>query len=202
MTKVKFCGIKRIEDIEICNELHPDYVGFVFYVKSKRYVDQIDAKSLKEKLDKRIMTVGVFVNENIDTIAKIANDKTIDLIQLHGDEDKEYIKHLRDKTKVPIIKAFKISSENDIIEANKSVADYVLLDSGAGTGVTFNWELIKGINRDYFLAGGLDADNVGMAIKMLNPFAVDVSSGIETDGVKDKSKMELFIKQKEINNDK
>ena len=97
---------------------------------------------------------------------------------------------------------FKISSENDIIEANKSVADYVLLDSGAGTGVTFNWELIKGINRDYFLAGGLDADNVGMAIKMLNPFAVDVSSGIETDGVKDKSKMELFIKQKEINNDK
>lgn len=194
MVKVKFCGIKRIEDINICNELLPDYIGFVFYDKSKRYIKPADAKVLKEKLDKKILAVGVFVNECIKTIVEIANDKIIDLIQLHGNEDNDYIKHLQEKTKAPIIKAFKISSENDIIEANESIADYVLLDSGAGTGMTFNWELIKGMNREYFLAGGLDADNVGNAIKILNPFAVDVSSGIEIDGVKDRNKMLSFIK--------
>ena len=193
MVKIKFCGIKRIEDIDICNELKPDYIGFVFFDKSKRFIKPIDAKTLKEKLDRSIKSVGVFVNEEIDKIVEIVNDEIIDLIQLHGDEDDEYIRHLKEKIKMPIIKAFKILSKNDIIEANESIADYVLLDSGAGTGMTFDWELIKGIKRDYFLAGGLDQNNVAEAIEKLNPFAVDVSSGIETDGCKDKNKMIEFI---------
>ena len=191
--KVKFCGIKRIEDIDICNELKPDYIGFVFFDKSKRFIKPIDAKALKEKLNKNILAVGVFVNEKIDKIVEIVNDEIIDLIQLHGDEDNDYIKHLKDKVKLPIIKAFKVSSKNDIINIDKCLADYVLLDSGAGTGTTFDWELIKGVNRDYFLAGGLRTENVESAIKELRPFAVDVSSGIETDGVKDKSKMSKFL---------
>ena len=116
-------------------------------------------------------------------------------MQLHGDEDDEYIRHLKEKTKTPIIKAFKILSKNDIIGANESIADYVLLDSGAGTGMIFDWELIKGIKRDYFLAGGLDQNNVAEAIEKLNTFAVDVSSGIETDGYKNKNKMIEFIKK-------
>lgn len=193
--KVKFCGIKRKEDIDICNELKPDYIGFVFFDKSKRFIKPIDAKDLKEKLNKSILVVGVFVNEEIDKIVEIVNDEIIDLIQLHGDEDDEYILHLKEKTKAPIIKAFKIYSKNDIIEANESIADYVLLDSGAGTGMTFDWELIKNVKRDYFLAGGLNASNVEEAIEKLNPFAVDVSSGIEMDGVKDRNKMISFIKK-------
>ncbi len=193
MVKVKFCGIKRIEDIDICNELKSDYIGFVFYDKSKRYIKPIDAKVLKGNLDKNILAVGVFVNEEINKIVEIVNEGIIDLVQLHGDEDDEYIRHLKEKTKAPTIKALKILSKNDILEANESIADYVLLDSGAGTGITFDWELIKGINRDYFLAGGLDANNVAEAIETLNPFAVDVSSGIETDGSKDRNKMLTFI---------
>ena len=195
MVKIKFCGIKRIEDIDICNELKPDYIGFVFFDRSKRFIKPIDAKTLKEKLDRSIKSVGVFVNEEIDKIVEIVNEGIIDLVQLHGDEDDEYIRHLKEKTKTPIIKAFKILSKNDIIGANESIADYVLLDSGAGTGMIFDWELIKGIKRDYFLAGGLDANNVAEAIEKLNTFAVDVSSGIETDGYKNKNKMIEFIKK-------
>lgn len=195
MVKIKFCGIKRIEDIDICNELKPDYIGFVFFDRSKRFIKPIDAKTLKEKLDRSIKSVGVFVNEEIDKIVEIVNEGIIDLVQLHGDEDDEYIRHLKEKTKTPIIKAFKILSKNDIIGANESIADYVLLDSGAGTGMIFDWELIKGIKRDYFLAGGLDQNNVAEAIEKLNTFAVDVSSGIETDGYKNKNKMIEFIKK-------
>lgn len=195
MVKVKFCGIKRIEDIDICNELKPDYIGFVFFDKSKRFIKPIDAKALKEKLNKNILAVGVFVNETIDKIVEIVNEDIINLIQLHGDENDEYIRHLKEMVKVPIVKAFKILSKNDIIEANESIADCVLLDSGAGTGMTFDWELIKGIKRDYFLAGGLNVNNVVEAIEKLKPFAVDVSSGIETDGVKDKNKMIEFIRR-------
>ena len=193
MVKVKFCGIKRIDDIDICNELKPDFIGFVFFDRSKRFIKPIDAKTLKEKLDRSIKSVGVFVNEEIDKIVEIVNEGIIDLVQLHGDEDDEYIRHLKEKTKAPIIKAFRISGKCDTIEIEKSYADYVLLDSGAGTGMTFDWELIKGIKRDYFLAGGLDISNVAEAVEKLNPFAVDVSSGIETDGCKDKNKMIEFI---------
>ena len=125
--------------------------------------------------------------------ADLLNKGTIDIAQLHGSEDEEYILRLRSLTGKPLIKAIKVQSEADIVAADKSGADYVLLDSGAGTGMTFNWELIKGIKRPYFLAGGLSPENVADAIRTLNPFAVDVSSGIETDGLKDESKMTDFV---------
>lgn len=192
MTKIKFCGLSHPCDIEAANELNPAYIGFVFAPKSKRYVTWEQAASLKRLLNPDIKTVGVFVNEPPENIAYSLNDGTIDIAQLHGKEDENDIKQLRRYTKKTIIKAFRIKTANDILAAEQCSADYILLDSGAGTGTVFDWELIQNIKRPYFLAGGLDADNVGAAIKMLHPYAVDVSTGIETDGKKDKTKMAAF----------
>lgn len=193
MTKIKLCGLSRIIDIETANELNVDYIGFVFASNSKRYIDKPTAKNLKEKLNKNIKAVGVFVNENIETIIDYITKDMIDIVQLHGDENNDYINELKTIIHKPIIKAFKISSEKDISLANDSIADYILLDSGAGDGKVFDWNLIKDINRNYFLAGGLTIDNVSSAIKTLKPYAVDVSSGIETNSLKDKNKMKQFV---------
>lgn len=192
MTKIKLCGLSRLCDIEIANELKPDYIGFVFASKSKRYVTYKKATELKSLLSPEILTVGVFVNEHPQDVAKLLQNGIIDIAQLHGDEDEDYIQRLRTLTGKPIIKAFRIGNEADISKAEQSTADCVLLDSGAGTGTVFDWGLVKSIRRPYFLAGGLDADNVANAVKALHPFAVDVSSGIETNGVKDKTKMAAF----------
>ena len=194
-TKIKLCGLSRPEDIETANRLKPDYIGFVFAEKSKRYVNPEKAAELKSLLSSEIKAVGVFVNEKPKVIAEILQAGTIDMAQLHGSEDEEYIKSLRKLTDRPIIQAFKIESEKDILAAESSSADYVLLDSGAGTGVTFDWSLIKNIKRPYFLAGGLSPDNVDEAIKVLQPWAVDVSSGIETNGLKDPAKMQAFVEK-------
>lgn len=195
MSKIKLCGLTRIEDIEAVNELKPDYIGFVFASKSKRYISPQKAKILKDLLDPSIKAVGVFVNEKTENIAKLLNENIIDIAQLHGNEDDDFITKLRSLSDKPIIKAFTIKSENDIETAQKSTADYVLLDSGAGTGQAFNWSLIKNINRDYFLAGGLSPENALDAVKKLHPFALDVSSGIETNGIKNKQKMADFIRK-------
>ncbi len=195
MSKIKLCGLTRIEDIEAVNELKPDYIGFVFASKSKRYISPQKAKILKDLLDPSIKAVGVFVNEKPENIAKLLNENIIDIAQLHGNEDDDFITKLRSFSGKPIIKAFTIKSENDIEAAQKSTADYVLLDSGAGTGQAFNWSLIKNIKRDYFLAGGLSPENALDAVKKLHPFALDVSSGIETNGIKDKQKMADFIRK-------
>ena len=193
MTKIKLCGMRRPADIEVVNELNPDYIGFIFTSKSKRYVDPDTAKELKSLLSPSIKAVGVFVNEEIENVAKLLNENFIDMAQLHGDEDETYIAELRRLSDKPIIKALKITSEEDIKRADASSADFVLLDSGAGSGMVFNWGLIKGIKRPYFLAGGLNPENVEEAVNTLNPYAVDVSSGIETDGFKDKDKMTAFV---------
>lgn len=192
MTKIKFCGLKRIEDIKYANDLKPDFIGFVFAPKSKRFVDADTAKELKNLLDTEIKAVGVFVDEDINVVTKFLKDGIIDIAQLHGSEDEEYIKSLRAICDKPIIKAFTIVSKDDIKKANESTADYILLDSGKGSGITFDWDLIKEVNRPYFLAGGLDCDNVENALSSLAPYAVDVSSGIETDGFKDFDKMCRF----------
>ena len=192
MTKIKFCGLKRIEDIKYANELKPDFVGFVFAPKSKRFVNADTARELKNLLDTEIKAVGVFVDEDINVVTKLLKDGIIDIAQLHGSEDEEYIKSLRAICDKPIIKAFTIVSKDDIKKANESTADYILLDSGKGSGETFDWDLIKEVNRPYFLAGGLTLDNVENAVKTLHPFVVDVSSGIETDGFKDFDKMCRF----------
>ena len=186
MTKIKFCGLTGDCDIDASNELKPEYVGFVFAPKSKRYVTPERAAELKSRLEAGIKAVGVFVNDNLYHVAELLNRGVIDIAQLHGSEDAEYIGHLRQLTGKPIIRAFRIKTAEDIAEAEKCTADHVLLDSGAGTGEVFDWK------RPYFLAGGLSPDNVENAVEQLTPYAVDVSSGIETDGVKDKVKMAAF----------
>ena len=195
-TKVKFCGLKRIEDIRAANELRPDFVGFVFWEKSSRYVSRQEALELGRALLPDIKKVGVFVDEVPDRIAALLSDGIIDIAQLHGHEDEECISKLRSLAgRACVIKAFVIKSKEDLEKAKKSSADYLLLDSGKGTGQTFNWELIakEDFDKPFFLAGGLGPENVADAIKRLRPYAVDVSSGIETDGLKDPEKMSKFM---------
>ena len=194
MTKIKLCGLSRPCDIEWANALMPDYIGFVFAQKSKRYVSPERAKALREGLDSIIRAVGVFVNEAPEAVADLLNTGVIDMAQLHGGEDEEYIKALRGLTDKPLIKAFRVDGYADLEKARQSSADYVLLDNGAGgTGTAFDWALLKGFDRPYFLAGGLGPGNVRQAIMALDPFAVDVSSGIETNGAKDYMKMTAFM---------
>ena len=199
-TKIKICGLSRIEDISVANQLLPDFIGFVFWDKSKRNVTKEQAADLKRYLDKNIRAVGVFVDADIDFIADFVSCGIIDVAQLHGSENEEYIKRLRDKiantsniNTCRIIKAFNINHMNSLDEAENSSADYIMLDSGKGSGVTFDWSMLSGLTRPYFLAGGLCPDNVGEVIKTLHPYAVDVSSGVETDGVKDADKMRRFV---------
>ncbi len=188
MTKIKFCGLRTLADIKAANELAPEYVGFVFAPKSKRCVAPATAENLRGALSDKICTVGVFVNEDYHIVAELLNAGIIDAAQLHGFEDAAYIKNLRGLTNKVIIQAFQ---GNKIAAAQNSLADFILLDAGAGDGKTFDWRTIN-LRREYFLAGGLTVDNVDAAIKLLRPFAVDVSSGIETDGRKDFNKMATF----------
>ena len=193
MTKIKLCGLSGIEEIEAANELKPEYIGFVFAPKSRRYVTPEKAAELKKQLSGEIQAAGVFVNEAVEKIAELLNNNIIDIAQLHGDEDEAYIRRLRQLTGKPIIKAFQVKSEKEIADVGQCSADYILLDSGAGTGTVFDWNILKKIDRPYFLAGGLSAGHVGKAVRELHPFAVDVSSGIETDRRKDKEKMAAFV---------
>ncbi len=192
--RIKLCGLTRPCDIEAVNDLRPDYIGFVFAKKSRRYVSPEQAAELKSLLRPGILAVGVFVDEEIERITGLLSSGVIDLAQLHGGEDETYIERMRERTDRPIIKAFRVEGEEDIEKAQASAADYVLLDSGGGgTGKAFDRELLARIDRPYFLAGGLDASTVGEAVKRWRPYAVDVSSGIETDGVKDAEKMRRFM---------
>lgn len=193
MTKIKLCGLSRPCDIEAANELQPDYIGFVFAPKSSRYVTGEKVAELKRRLSPGIQAIGVFVNEPPEKVAALLENGVIDIAQLHGSEDVQYIERLRQCTGKPIIRAFRINSAEDIKAVEHCTADYLLLDSGAGTGTVFDWDLVKNIRKPYFLAGGLDAGNVANAVRTLHPFAVDVSSGIETNGVKDRIKMAEFI---------
>ena len=192
MTKIKFCGLTRPCDIEAANEIKPDYIGFVFAPKSKRRVSYKQAVDLKNLLDKDIKAVGVFLNEDIDQVISLLNLGIIDAAQLHGDESVEYITRIQKETGKPVIKAFQIHSEQDVTCAEKTIADYIILDAGTGEGKTFDWALVENFKKPYFLAGGLNPGNVTDAMRKLNPYALDVSTGIETDGLKDKKKMAEF----------
>lgn len=143
MTKIKFCGLSRACDMKTANELMPDYIGFVFVPKSKRYVSPAAAAELKGLLVPGIKAVGVFINETPEQIADLLNKGIIDMAQLHGDENENFIRRLQELTDKPVIKAFRIVTANDIKIANQSAADYILLDSGAGTGTVFDWDLVK-----------------------------------------------------------
>ena len=192
MTKIKFCGLTRPCDIEAANEIKPDYIGFVFAPNSKRRVSYKQAVDLKNLLSKEIQAVGVFLNEDIDQVISLLNLGIIDAAQLHGDESVEYITRIQNETGKPVIKAFQIHSEQDVAAAEKTIADYIILDAGTGEGKTFDWALVENFKKPYFLAGGLDPDNVAYAMRKLHPYAIDVSTGIETGGFKDKEKMAAF----------
>ena len=202
MTKIKLCGIKSEDDIKVINEVLPDYIGFVFVLKSKRYISFDTANTLKSKLDNRVKAVGVFVNEDIENIAYLVKNKIIDIVQLHGNEDESYINILKTKINVPIIYAYQIKSKADIKSA-KNDTDFILLDAGAGCGETFDEALLEDFDNEYFLAGGLSIDNIKEKIIKLHPFGVDVSSGIETEGKKDAAKIRKFVSLvREVDNDR
>ena len=204
MTRVKICGLSRPEDIFQANKLKSDYIGFVFYPKSKRAVTQSQAALLKAMLDKEIKAVGVFVNADIAFIEKLAQLRIIDLVQLHGDEDSLYIQELRKRVYIPIIKAIRVQGEESLQNLRNYPVDFFLFDTYkpgqyGGTGERFNLDL-EGVTipKPYFIAGGLDASNVAQVIAQ-NPhaYAVDVSGGVEDSatGLKDAQKMADFVAQ-------
>lgn len=193
-TELKICGLSRLEDIIAVNRHGADYAGFVFFQKSKRYVDPYKANELIGLLRTDIKPVGVFMDEPIDNVVRIARISGVEMIQLHGHESEEYVEYIKRTLDRPVIKAYKASEEGALEKALNSSADYVMIDSGAGSGKKFDWNILKDFKREYFLAGGLDPESVGEAIGLLEPFAVDVSSGVETDGIKDEKKIADFIK--------
>lgn len=195
--RVKICGLSRPEDIDAANAHRPEYVGFVFFPRSKRYVTPSAALSLREHLSTDITPVGVFVDAPLDAMLATVAMGAIDAVQLHGSEDSSTVCALREHGVRTIIQAFKVRSRDDLRAAASSEADFVLLDAGMGEGAAFDWDLLKddAPTRKIFLAGGLTPSNVNEAARMVRPFAVDVSSGVETNGLKDANKIELFIKE-------
>lgn len=193
MTKIKLCGLRRSDDIDCANALLPEYVGFVFSQKSSRYVTPQEACLLRQQLDERITSVGVFVDESPEVIANLLEQGIIGVAQLHGQETEETIRMLQQRTGRAVMKAFCIRDAADVAAANKSPADYVLLDAGKGSGKTFDWALLDEIRRPYFLAGGLTPENVKDVTLRWRPYAVDASSSLETDGRKDPEKMAAFV---------
>ena len=193
MTKIKICGLRREQDIRYANELMPDYIGFVFLKGKMRYVTFEEAAHLRSLLDPEIPAVGVFVNEPAENVIRLLQAGTIQIAQLHGQEDEAYIEELRRAGDHCIIRAFAVRSSEDIHRAFAFPADYPLLDNGKGTGETFDWSLFQEQEKPFFLAGGLSPENLKEAVERFHPYAVDVSSGVETDGYKDYEKMKAFM---------
>jgi phosphoribosylanthranilate isomerase len=196
--RIKICGLFRDEDIDYVNEARPDYAGFVF-TESKRQVSAPLAQYLRFRLAQDIVPVGVFINAPVPLIASLYSNGTISIAQLHGDEDESYIAHLKKtcsaiktQTKFKVIKVIK--GEALVKNIPVTTADYYLIDSGAGSGKTFSWELLKSkkFDKPWFLAGGINMKNIKQAMA-LNPFAIDISSGAETDGIKDREKILQLI---------
>lgn len=205
MQKIKLCGMMKPCDIEYANRVKPDFVGFIF-ANTRRKISAAQAKQFREALDAEIPAVGVFVNEDISVITSLVQNGCIDLIQLHGEEDADYIRRLREVCDVPVIKAVKVQMVEQIRQAAALPVDYLLLDTYrkgvlGGTGEAFDWELLREakivagdtaegelFGKLYFLAGGLHAGNLREAAA-LGSYGLDVSSGIETDGSKDFTKM-------------
>ncbi len=190
--KVKVCGLFRQEDIEYANVLRPDYIGFVF-AASKRQIDEKLASDLKRKLRPEIKAVGVFVDEAEETIIRLLREGIIDVAQLHGEESEETIIKIKVATGKPVWKAIKVRSKEEYKLWENSNADCLVLDNGRGTGECFDWELLKEMKRAYFLAGGINQQNIEEAVFQIKPDGVDVSSGAETNGIKDFEKMRELI---------
>lgn len=193
MVKVKICGICHEAEIGIMNELNPDYVGFVFITKSRYFIAPEHAGMLRSKLRKGIQTVGVFANETLRNVALSVDVAGLNMVQLHGDETGEYVAALREYIRCPIMKVYKVSKPIDAERGMFTTADYPMLDGGnAGDGKTFDWSLIGRVRKKFFLSGGLTPENVTEALA-LQPFAVNVCSGVEANRVKDYKKVMKFI---------
>lgn len=198
---IKICGITKLSEIEDLNELRPDYIGFVF-AKSKRQIDGKTAYRLKENLDKDIKTVGVFLNNTEEDILNVLKEVELDVIQLHGDEDNNFINSLKKKVKCDIWKAVSISTKEDMDKAMSYNVDTLLLDgSNPGSGIAFDWKTLKDINvnKRIFLAGGINEENVLEGIREVKPDGIDTSSGVEIiDELgrrKDREKMTRLIRK-------
>lgn len=202
--RVKICGLRREEDISCVNAYLPDYIGFVFYPKSKRYVTGEQAQKLKEKLDPRIRAVGVFVNADPDAVIALLQKNIIDIAQLHGQESEEQLRKIREQTGKPVIRAVKVTEETNLQKAYQTDADYILLDNGMGSGKPFPWDVIlkqlaqeelqeKICGKPFFLAGGISPENMERAAEAFRPYALDLSSSVETDGVKDPEKIRKLM---------
>ena len=205
--KVKMCGISKIETISAVVEAKPDYMGLVF-APSKRQVTVEQAEILVEELHKQcinhydtkvVKTVGVFVNETLDNLVRIADTANLDAVQLHGDEDEAFIQSLKERTNVEVWKAVQIRSAADAETWIDSSADMLLFDAyhkdeRGGTGEVFDWSCLDEFERPFMLAGGIDSTNVARAIRTVRSYGIDISSGIETDGVKDNEKITAFTK--------
>ena len=195
MTRIKCCGMFREADIEAVNATQPDMVGFVVeFPKSHRSITKQRLAELAPLVAEGIERVGVFVDAPVELVARLADQRLIDIAQLHGHEDEAYIASLRAAALgLRIIRAFKVRTSEDVARAEASSADLVLLDNGQGTGERFDWSLVQHVGRDFILAGGLTPENVTGAIAATHPWAVDLSSGLETDRLKDPAKIEAAV---------
>lgn len=198
-TKIKICGLTRMEDVECVNRWRPDYIGFVF-AKSRRQVTAEQAQKLKAALNPGIRAVGVFVNEEPEIIGSLCRRGIIDLVQLHGDEDEAYMRRLGEWTDAPVIRAVRVRSREQILKAQETDCQYLLLDTYhpgqyGGGGETFDPALIPPLRKPWFLAGGLEGENVLEKIRRFHPFGVDVSSGVESQGRKNPGKIQEFIEK-------
>jgi phosphoribosylanthranilate isomerase len=197
MPKIKICGLKREEDVSFVNAAKPDYAGFVF-AGVKRKIDFNTAAKFRYLLDDKVQSVGVFVNDKIDNIVNLCEDKTINLVQLHGGEGESYICRLKERIKNPIVKVVRVK---DKIYSVVTKADFVLFDTYSsseceygGSGKVFDWDLLKEYRKPFFLAGGLNKGNIVAAVKKMNPYCVDLSSGVEKNGVKDLNEIVEMVK--------
>lgn len=193
-TKIKICGLFRPEDAEAVNKAGPDFAGLVFYEKSRRYISPNRAEELRRLIDPAVATVGVFVEAGEMEIVRLYRRGVISIAQLHGGEDEDYIKRLRDlQPDLTIWQAYVVRSRQDIEQAAASPADVVLLDNGYGTGRCFDWTLIGDLPRPFILAGGITPENITEAITRFHPYALDISSGVESAGVKDGKKIAAAV---------
>lgn len=192
---IKICGLLRQCDIDAVNIAKPEYIGFVF-ANSRLKISASRAYELRKKLSPDIISVGVFVNETVEKIVSFVCGGIINMVQLHGDETEDYIKTLKLSINKPVIKAISVTKAGDVQKWSDTCADYILFDNKSGaTGTTFDWDLIGDVRRKFFLAGGLNIENIKSAIIKANPFAVDISSGVETDGLKDGEKIISIIRR-------
>ncbi|MCR5090087.1 MAG: phosphoribosylanthranilate isomerase [Oscillospiraceae bacterium] len=195
MSKIKICGLFRNCDIDYVNEAKPDYIGFILnFPKSHRNLAPERAAVLRRRLQPGIRAVGVFVDQPVETVSAAAETIGLDVLQLHGHENEDYIRALREESGLPVWKAFRVRSISDLTAAEQCTADRILLDNGYGTGSSFDWSFLTDFSRPFILAGGLTPENIPEAMRLFSPELLDISSGVETEKVKDRSKILAAVK--------